>query len=293
MRLHWRRFRARRGSAVGAANHTLVAKTHAVLRELLMSDLTKKGSLSTEQLQSAGAKLAAKGEHSTAAHEWFALMLLRAPLAARAQHAADTHSHGGPMPESQLYRLIDFNDAFVSTALALRSDERNLLVTVGKQEIDRICSLAGVSTFSEEQYDAITRGLSREVAVYLGALSQGFQAQMTARTQDALGIDLTVTDPRNGKTLNIDCKTASAFRYRLQDLVREGRMDEREAKQADLDGYALETNGRDHEVVEVVILRIDANEMGDMNGFEFESSAPLGQRLRRLFALHAAPVSGV
>jgi hypothetical protein len=139
--------------------------------------------------------------------------------------------------------------------------------------------------FSDKQYEAITRGLSREVAVYLGALDQGFGAEMTSRSQDAMGVDMVITDPVSGKSLNIDCKTASAYRYRLQDLVQQERLSADDATKADLLGYAHELNGHGSEQVAVTLLRIDANEMGDIEGFYFTNPELLGGRLRKIFSM--------
>lgn len=211
--------------------------------------------------------------------EWVALLILRAPVAARAQHAMDKHPHT-PDQQARLFELIDFNDTFVSTAIALNQTERVGFVEALRPVLDRFCKQVGAHHFSDEQYDAITRGLTREVAVYLGALAQGFDATLTSRSQDALGVDMIITDPLTGRRINIDCKTPSAFRYRLQDLVREGRLSEAEAELADQTGYAHERNGHGREAVAVTILRIDPNEMGDIRDFVFTQPELLGVRLR-------------
>lgn len=46
-----------------------------------------------------------------------------------------------------------------------------------------------------EQWTAIIRGLTREVAVYLAAKEHGFNALATDRAHDALGVDMQVQDP--------------------------------------------------------------------------------------------------
>ena len=216
--------------------------------------------------------------------EWFTLLVLRAPIAARAQHHMDKRPHSAPGEQARIFELIDFNDTFISTVLALSPAERQTFLDVMKTEIAWFCKQVGAHMFSEEQFEAITKGLTREIAVYLGAVNQGFAASMTTRAQDAMGVDLVITDPISNRSLNIDCKTPSSYRYRLQDLVREGRMDEAEAERADLEGYAHEVNGHGGDAVSVILLRIDPNEVGDIENFEFTRPELLGERLRTIFA---------
>ena len=287
MRQHWRRFRARlRPTSVAVQRTDLVARMHARLNAVLTETGRAGRHLYVEQLQPVIAEQADRVRLNPDAAEWFALLLLRAPIAARAQQAMDKGTHASRAQQARLFELIDFNDTFVSTVLALSPLDRSGFIDTAKSEITWFCKQVGVHMFSETQYDAITRGLVREIAVYLGAIEQGFGATMTSRAQDAMGVDIIVTDPTTKRSLNIDCKTPSAYRYRLQDLVREGRMSEHEAEQADLRGYAHETNGHGGEAVEVTILRIDPNEVGDIENFVFTDTRLLGGRLREVFGGH-------
>lgn len=220
--------------------------------------------------------------HPTAI-EWFTLLILRAPGAARAQQQMDKHPHGARNQQARLFELIDFNDAFVSTALALADEQRKGFIEIAKREIDAFCDRVGSRSFSEGQFEAITHGLSREVAVYLGALAQGFSVVMTSRGQDAMGVDMVITDPESGRSLNIDCKTASSYHYRIKDLVEQGRMSEEEGMRAEELGYAHEINGHGDEAVAVTLLRVDPNEMGDIVDFTFTDPELLGERLEILF----------
>ena len=99
-----------------------------------------------------------------------------------------------------------------------------------------------------------------------------------------MGVDMVITDPLSSKSLNVDCKTPSAYHYRIQDLVQQGRMSERAAILADQLGYAHELNGHGAEEVAVTLLRVDPNEMGDMKGFVFTQPQLLGERLRTVFS---------
>lgn len=241
------------------------------------------GHIDVEALATAAVEQARRVTVSPSAAEWFTLLILRAPGAARAQLEMDKHPHGYHNKQARLYQLIDFNDAFVSTVLALSDEERQGFIDVAKGEIARFCKQVGAHMFSDEQFEAITRGLSREVAVYLGALNQGFAATMTSRAQDAMGVDMIITDPQSGKSLNIDCKTPSAYHYRIQDLVQQGRISEEAALSADQLGYAREVNGHGPEEVAVTLLRVDQNEVGDVKDFTFTQPQLLGERLRALF----------
>lgn len=208
----------------------------------------------------------------------------RTPGAVRAQRSMDNHPgtyHTNN--KAKLYELIDFNDTFVALALSLSSEQRTGFIERLKQQMTDYCASVGSPMFSDEQFDAITRGLTREVAVYLGAKQQGYEVRMTSRTQDALGVDMVITDPATGKSINVDCKTSSAYHFRLKDLVQQGRLQKTEAERAELDGYAHEVNGHGREAVAVTILRIDPNEVGDITDITFDEPRLLGQKLRAIF----------
>lgn len=240
--------------------------------------------LRTEHLEPVIEILKLRSANEGTAAVWFALLIAQAPRAARAQAQMDGHAHGYQNKQARLFELIDFNDAFVSTVLALPDTELEGFVELARHELARFCAQVRGTMFSEQQYEAITRGLSREVAVYRGALLGGYRAEMTSRTQDALGVDMVVTDPATKQSINIDCKTSSSYRYRLQDLVREGRLSEDDALRADEIGYAWELNGNDSEQVEVVLMRIDPNELGDIKDFEFVEPERLTERFRTIFS---------
>lgn len=211
-------------------------------------------------------------------------LLRQAPAAAQAQHQMDSHSHSYHTNKTRLYELIDFNDTFVALALSLKPEERSGFVERLKADMARACQEQHMPMFTDEQFEAITKGLSREVAVYLGALSQGFQARMTTRAQDAMGVDMVITDPVSKQSLNVDCKTPSAYHFRIKDLVEQGRMSEQDAERADLQGFAHEVNGQGDEAVAVTLLRIDPNEMGDIKDFVFTDSGLFGRQLRTVFS---------
>mgnify|MGYP006136718399 CR=1 FL=1 len=278
----WRRFRPKVRSRQ-AAGPVLIAEVHRRLDELLDRHHGANGHDDVDQLDGLiEVQVTRLVSHPTAT-EWFTLLVLRAPGAARAQQQMDKHPHGYHNQQARLYELIDFNDAFVSTVLALSDKERRGFIETAKREIDAFCERVGSRSFSDGQFQAITRGLSREVAVYLGALDQGFSVVMTSRRQDAMGVDMVITDPKSGKSLNIDCKTASSYYYRIKDLVEQGRLSEEEGLVAEELGYAHEINGHGLEAVAVTLLRIDPNEMGEIVDFQFTNSKQLGDRLRILF----------
>lgn len=283
MRHAWRQYRVRKKFATAPTGlaEAMRARLEKLLREVYGNRWHR---LDAKHLGAAVNEQTHRAEVSDDAIEWFVLLVLRSPAATRAQQYMDTHEGGYHSSDKNLYELIDFNDAFVSTVIALSVEQRQDFIEVSRHEIARFCAQVGARMFSEEQFEAITRGLSREVAVYLGALQQGFDVVMTSRRQDAMGVDMIVTDPVSKHTLNIDCKTSSSFHYRLKDLVREGRMSPDEASQAELHGYAREVNGHGDEAVMVTLIRIDPNEVGDVKSFVFTQPELLGERLRALFS---------
>jgi len=211
-------------------------------------------------------------------------LLERTPGAVRAQRSMDAHPGAYHTNKTKLYELIDFNDTYVSLALALPATQHAGFIERLRSEMARHCESVGSPMFSDEQFDAITRGLTREVAVYLGAKQQGFEVNMTSRSQDALGVDMVITDPTTHRSLNVDCKTPSAYHFRIKDLVQQKRLTPEEATHAELEGYAHEVNGRGSEAVAVTILRIDPNEVGDITDLTFDEPNLLGTRLRTIFS---------
>lgn len=285
IRHRWRRYRARRKFQPVVHDtlaHTARSRLERLLREVYGARAHRVDSATLEPaLQEQAARAAASDDPV----DWFVLLILRAPIAARAQRTMDRRRVDRLDKQARLYELIDFNDAFISTVLSMSPAERNGFIEAARHEMARFCMQMGVRMFSDEQFEAITRGLTREVAIYLGAQREGFRADMTPRAQDALGVDVIITDPVNGQRLNVDVKTSSSFHYRLKDLVREGRISQDEAVTAEYDGYIQELNGRGEETVLVTIFRVDPNEMGDIDGFfEFLDPSLLGDRLRQIFA---------
>lgn len=281
MRQHWRRFRTTLRRPRTDASAVLKRAEHYI--DALLAEVSGSRNVYVEQLRPIIEEQVRRVAVSPRSEEWCALLLLRAPVAAKAQHYMDKHPNAREA-QGRLYELIDFNDTFVSTVLSLASVERDGFLEALRPALDRFCKRTGVQRFSDEQFEAITRGLTREIAVYLGSLAEGYDVEMTSRVQDALGVDMIITDRQTGRRLNIDCKTPSAYRYRIQDLVREGRLSHQEGQQADLAGYAHERNGHGTEAVAVTILRIDPNEMGDIKNFAFTEPRLLGERLSELFA---------
>lgn len=203
-------------------------------------------------------------------------LLEKTPGAVRAQRSMDDHPNAyHATNQARLFELIDFNDTFVNLALALTQQERKGFIERLRVSIQSYCKKMNEPMFTDEQFDAITRGLSREVAVCLGAKQQGFEVRMTSRKEDAMGVDMVITDPRSGRYVNIDCKTTSAYHFRIKDLVQQGRMTKEQGLRAEEIGYAHEVNGQKKEAVAVTLLRIDPNELGDIVDFEFKEPEKL------------------
>ncbi len=213
-------------------------------------------------------------------------LILQAPHAAQAQELMDQHPHGYHNKEKRLYELIDFNDAYVSSVLALPQGEVATFAEQVKVVMDRMCKRAHTRCFTNEQYDAIVHGLSREIAVYLGVKTEGYEVSMTNRTEDAFGIDMVIHDPHSGKSINVDVKARSAFHYRLIELQKEGRITNDDFSRADQLGYIEVTNGRDTEKRQVVIWRIDHTILGDVKNFRFSNTVLLAQELAEIIRTH-------
>ncbi len=215
-----------------------------------------------------------------AAAAWLYTLVLQAPRAAEAQEQMDKHPHGYHNKEQRLLELIDFNDAFVATVLTLPAVCLPHFEDRVKQLLDTMCQKVGTRCFSNEEYQAIVHGLSREIAVYRGAQTEGYEVEMTNRATDAFGIDMRITDPKTFRSVNVDIKTRSSFHYRMNTLAHEGRLSEEEYLMADRNGFAKVYNGRGHERTPVVVWRIDHELLGSIECFSFVDTAPLGTMLR-------------
>ncbi|NCU30654.1 hypothetical protein EOL73_03290 [Candidatus Saccharibacteria bacterium] len=220
------------------------------------------------------------GETSKAVY-WLWALVIQAPRAAEAQAQMNRTPHGYHNKKARLYELIDFNDAFVSSVLNFPEELLPIFTDETKRLIDKMCKRVGTRCFSNEEYEAITHGLSREIAVYRGVKQEGYEVEMTNRATDAIGIDMRITDPVSLCTLNIDTKTRSSYYYRVHDLKREGRLSEEEVLMAERNGFARVINGSS---IPVVLWRIDHVVLGDIVNFEFEDNEFLIEQLRDIFS---------
>lgn len=211
------------------------------------------------------------------------LVIAQTPKAVKAQIEMDKHKHGYHNREKRLYELIDFNDSFVSYVLATRHEDLPGLETRLFRDMNEFCRRLGVLVFTQQQYDAIVRGLSREIAVYRTAKYHGYQVSMTSRTEDAFGIDMKITDRESGKTLNVDCKTPAAFRHRLEDLVHHGRISDDELLQADERGFLTLMQHRGQESVPVTLFCVLPDRLGEISNFTFDEPERLKTMLETMF----------
>lgn len=210
-------------------------------------------------------------------------LLAQTPRTVQAQIQMDTHKHGYHNREKRLYELIDFNDTFVSLVLATPHEQLKGFADRLQNDMERYCRRLNVDMFSPEQYDAIVRGLSREIAVFRAARYLGFKADMTNRTEDAFGIDMVIEQPQTGKVLNIDCKTPPAFRHRLEDMVHHGRISDDQLVSGDEAGYLTVIHKRNQEAVPVTLLCILPDRLGDIHDFSFDDAKKLGELLEEMF----------
>ena len=148
--------------------------------------------------------------------------------------------------------------------------------------MDRFCKYLKAPCFSNEQWEAITHGLSREIAVYRTAKELGYTVRMTSRRQDAMGVDMVITDARRGRSLNVDIKTRSSFHFRLKDLVKEGRIPEMQREAAEHNGFCMVINGHGVEAVHTILLRIDEETYGRVLSFRLERPQALAAKLEEI-----------
>lgn len=211
-----------------------------------------------------------------------AALVLQAPRAVAAQRKMDKFSHGFHDKQHRLDELIGFNDAYVSLIILLPSQARLVANDEIKRMIDSFCRRMKSPSFSPEQWEAITHGLSREIAVFLSAKELGYQAVMTSRRADAMGVDMVITDPHSGAHLNVDIKTRSSFHFRLIDLQREGRVSEMQREAAEYTGYCMVVNGHGDQAVRTTLLRIDEETYGRVINFTLERPEVLGDLLEQI-----------
>ena len=234
------------------------------------------------QLDSLILQFRSRAEATGRPEDWLAALYVQAPRAATAQQMLDKYPHGYHDRRAHVFELIDFNDTFVGTILAMDEYHRQDFERRAKVQCDRICYHAHSPLFSDTQWTAIVRGLTREIAVYQAARDRGFDATMPNRTGDAIGIDLQVRDPETGRYINVDVKTPSSFRHRLEELVQQGRITERQLVEADERSYAIETNGKNGGSVQVIVLCILPDKFGEFGHFRLQNSEPMRQMLNYL-----------
>lgn len=213
------------------------------------------------------------------ANDWLVTLFAQAPRSVLAQRNIDKDPHGYQNAQARVMELIDFNDAFVSAVLAMNDEERRLFEIEAKRGCDYVCRLVNVPEFSDDQWRAIYKGLSREIAVYLAAQRSGFYAYMTSRAQDAMGIDMQIKDPEGKGYINLDVKSPSAFRRRLERLEDEGRLTSKQVLQADERSYALVENGHGKQKAQVILLCILPDKLGEVENFQFVDESPIRDML--------------
>ena len=270
MRSHWRRFVPHRKPKIAVPTIEGSLRTVRSIDDAnrLIDEMRGLGSPATVSEQQAN-------------YRW--LLLLQTPRAALAQIQMDNHKHGYHHREKRLYELIEFNDTFVNYVLATPHIQLPGLADQLKRDMTEFCRRLRTPMFSDKQYDAIVRGLSREIAVYRTARYHKFGARMTSRADDAFGIDMVITQPETGKVLNIDCKTPAAFRHRLEDLLHHERITETELLQGDAQGFLTVIHRRGDERVPVTLFCILPDRLGEISDFTFDEPDKLKGVLNTMF----------
>jgi len=214
--------------------------------------------------------------------EWLALLIMQAPRAAHAQAMMDEYPHGYHDRQQRLFELIDFNDTLVATVLLLPDTMLGTFSARLKPELDSFCERMYSKKFSEEQFEAITHGLSREIAVFKAAENAGLGALMGSRTADAFGIDMQICDISTGRYINIDCKTSSSFHFRLKDLIHEGRMAPHDMIDAETKGWWEIVNRGNGKRAKIILLRVSQDELGEIKAYRFISEQAIVDKIRQI-----------
>lgn len=267
---HWRRYLPkRRQTAVASSGDSRLRLLRTVADANGLVDELKQASVPHEKLE--------------AINYYRTLLLAQTPRAVIAQWQMDAHKHGYHNREKRLYELIDFNDSYVALLLRAGHSADQAFVDQLKADMDALCRRLGTPSFSPEQFDAITRGLAREVAVYNAAQQLGFGVYMTSRTEDAFGIDMVITHPETRRELNIDCKTPSAFRRRLEDLEHHGRITDEQLLRADEDEFITINQHRGSDLVPVTLMCIRPDTVGEIHDFMFDDPHKVEDLLNKMF----------
>lgn len=279
MQVSWRRFRPRSTPRVSGMqafdDAAVIIRQHTPPRQLL-----RRHDLSV--LQDAISSLEHRGMQERLPSVLLAALVLQSPRAVVAQRRMDKFPKGFHDKQHRLDELIEFNDCYVSLIIMLPDHARLVANDEIKRMMDGFCRHMKTPTFSNEQWEAITHGLSREIAVFLSARELGFEAVMTSRRADAMGVDMVITDRTTGRSLNVDIKTRSSFHFRLQDLAREGRISEMQREAADHAGYCMVVNGHGDEAVHTTLLRIDEETYGRVINFRLERPDILADKLHMI-----------
>lgn len=284
VRAHWRRFRPRNVLRIVSpkkARTELWQRAREQVHEMFPGRQLRDDAI-VHAIQSARDRANSTNDPL----EWCIALILQAPRAAAAQEQMDQHPHGYRNKQARLMELIDFNDTYVSAVLASPEEELATFADEAKRALDAFCKQVRSRCLSNEQFEAITHGLSREIAVFRGVQAEGYEAHMTTRAQDAFGIDMVISDRELGRSVNIDCKTHSAFYYRLKDLIREGRLTVEESAIAEDQGYCRVVNGDETQRVAIVLWRIDQETYGDITNFSFADTTRLGEKLHEILLAH-------
>lgn len=290
---HWRRFRPQNNEAFSGAALTPLELFSLVFARLKKVDISKRSWRKYQDFTELDSYIDGARGHAIGldkqnapaferAEAWLYALVLQAPRAAVAQSEMSKHPHGYHNIEHRLYELIDFNDAFDAAILAMPRDLLPHIQERIRDMCDFMCKKAGTRCFTDEEYEAIVHGLSREIAVYLGLEDKGYHVEMTNRRDDAFGIDLVILDPKTMKQVAVDIKTRSSYHYRVQELHREGRLSEEGLLMAERNGFTAVMNGHGQQQRRVVTWRIDHEVLGELVNFRFESTRMLAEQAQMI-----------
>lgn len=208
---------------------------------------------------------------SQRAAESNALLILGIPAAARTQERMDRHrSHDRALDVGSLSRFNrDLTSAIIAAPKNMRPEFTN---QIRRRSESLLYRKWGLPVLSEVQFNRITSGLEREVAVF-DALEEttpeGWQVRQGSMQEDALGTDIVVVDNK-GAELRLDSKTRYAFDHVVDDLETGHWISAQDAQRGRDTGYVY-SPGRTPSGEKVYTCIFDADNLGSIKDFSYDN----------------------
>jgi hypothetical protein len=199
-----------------------------------------------------------------------ALLVLGIPAAARAQERMDTRrTHDRALDVGSLSRFNrDLSGVMLEMPPSMLPEFPDRL---RRRSENLLYQQWGLPVLNEVQFNRITNGISREVAV-LRALQETLPEEWNLRQgtpqEDMLGTDAVVVD-NEGRELRMDMKTDYAFAHILDDLEAGDWITPEQARRGAEDGYVY-SPGRTPAGEKVYTCVFNADALGKITDCQYE-----------------------